>query len=381
MSTSWKPIRDEHTLLVVSCLTQKPFNEEQCHYCARYGCTDRGFTVTAGDPPRVLGEAEFAQQMDEKLTQVIEAHQSEYPFHLVRFHGEQCVRKTKMPEVKRLLGMIQTCNADCHRNRDAVTGALWKDRGADYHCPYRNERSICLRNVAIDNMPLVCFPDKKNGCTDCGYHEFAYEKCPYRKDQEPCYEVREKLGVPREKWDHVLMLSHRFNAAPCLYHKEGECRNEQSTHFEGGCTLHGMMAPCEDYAPTDRWYSEGVYTVVSSADGKNDRAVFHDSDYANDLDTIPYETLCFACRISHRIAKVTGLKCLGVRREAKNPFLNEDNPLHDQAVQINYLYLTNPEDVAKYQPDLIAQAIYDALTLNCQGLECVQFETCKLRRK
>lgn len=380
MSTSWKPIRDEHTLLVVSCNTLAPYNEEQCRYCARYGCTDRGFTVTAGDPPKVLAEAELVRQMDEKLAGVMEAHQSEYPFHFVSYQGEQCVRKTKKYEVKRVLERILACGDDCHRNRDCVSSVLWKARGDDYRCPYRNERTICLRNQTIDNMPLVCAPDK-NGCTDCGYHEFAMDGCRYRGKEETCYEVRDKLGVPRKKFDHLLLLSHRFNAAPCIFSKEGECRNEKSGHFEGGCTLNGMMAPCENYAPTDHWYTEGVYTVVSSADGKDDRAVFHDSNYAMDLKRQPYENLCFACRISHRIAQVTGLKCLGVRRATKNPFLNEENPLHDHAIQINYLYLTHPEDGSKYQPERIAQAIYDALTLNCQGLECEHVETCKIRRR
>ena len=61
---------------------------------------------------------------------------------------------------------------------------------------------------------------------------------------------------------------------------------------------------------------------------------------------------------------------------ASNPWLNEANPLHDHAMQINYLYLTHPEDVAKYQPDVIAQAVYDGITRNCRGLGCEEIKEC-----
>ena len=140
------------------------------------------------------------------------------------------------------------------------------------------------------------------------------------------------------------------------------------------------MAPCEQYAPVDKdeAYTEGVCTYVSSADGKDDREIFNTSSYGASLSKTQCFTLCMACRISHSIAMATGLKCLGVRRLANNPLFSKENPLHDHAIQINYLYLTHPEDVAKYDPEVIAKAVYKGLTKNCFALKCEEYQSCKI---
>ena len=226
----------------------------------------------------------------------------------------------------------------------------------------------------------MCLPDKE-GLVECEFHEEAYNRCYKKDDGKPCYDLKDKLGVTNEENDYLLMLAHRFNAAPCRHCDEATCKNEASMHFEGICSLKGLMAPCEHYEAVlpDHAYTEGVCCYVSSMDGKDDRKIFNSSDYAFRLSKDEHFTLCIACRISHSIAKALGLKCLGVRRSASNSFLNEKNPLRAHAVQVNYLYMTHLEDVAKYNPDLIAQAVFDALIKTCKGLACDEIDECELK--
>ena len=62
----WKPIDNTQKLVLVNCTMLAPFDVEKCKYCGRYGCTDRGYTVTAGDPPVTFGEAAWGRQVMEK---------------------------------------------------------------------------------------------------------------------------------------------------------------------------------------------------------------------------------------------------------------------------------------------------------------------------
>ena len=352
------------------------YDEEKCKYCGRYGCTDRGLTLTVGDPPVTIGEAAWAQRVCDSLAKLVEANK-DLNLHFVNYNESQCVRKLKNTNMQAVLDKLKACNGNCRRNQDCTQGGVWKERGEDYRCPFRNDCFVCQRNEALDHTPLVCFPNK-DGMTACEFHEEAYRRCFRRKDGEPCYDLRDKLGVMDEMNDFLLMLAHRFNASPCRHCEEGTCKNEASQFFEGACTLNGLMAPCAQYASVapEKAYTEGVCTYVSSFDGKDDRKIFNTSDYNMLISDDEKTTLCLACRISHSIAKATGLKCLGVRRSASNPFLNDKNPLHQYAVQVNYLYMTHPEDVAKYNPELIAQAVFDALTRNCHGLGCDEIESC-----
>ena len=368
-------------MVVVSTTLLAAYDEEKCQYCGRYGCTDRGYTLTVGDPPLTIGEATWAQQLNDKLAALFESDKNQ-SLNFVAYNEPQCLRKLKKSNAQTLLDKLVACGPDCHRNLDCSESGVWKARGEDYRCPFRSERLVCQRNNALDHGPLMCLPDKE-GLVECEYHEEAYNRCYKKDDEKPCYDLNDKLGVTDEANDYLLMLAHRFNAAPCRHCDEATCKNEASMHFDGMCTLKGLMAPCEHYAAVspDHAYTEGVCCYVSSLDGKDDRKIFPSSEYAYRLPTDESITLCLACRISHSIAKATGLKCLGVRRSASNPFLNEKNPLHQHAVQVNYLYLTHPEDVSKYNPDLIAQAVYDALMLNCDGLGCEEMEECNIIKR
>ena len=378
----WKPKKTEPKMVVVNTTTLAAYDEEKCKYCGRYGCTDRGFTLTVSDPPLTIGEAQWAQQLNDKLAVFFEC-ENHPGMNFVSYNEPQCLRKLKKSNVQAVLEKLAACGPDCHRNLDCTEGGIWKARGEGYRCPFRSERLVCQRNDALNHGPLMCLPDKE-GLVECEFHEEAYNRC-FKKEEDgkPCYDLKEKFGVTDKKNNYLFMLAHRFSAAPCRYCDEATCKNEASLHFEGMCSLKGLMAPCEQYESVspDHAYTEGVCCYVSSADGKDDRKIFNSSGYALRLSKDEHLTLCIACRISHSIAKATDLKCLGVRRSTSKPFLNETNPLNKHAIEINYLYLTHPEDVAKYNPELIAKAVYDALIMNCKGLECEEMENCNLIKR
>jgi hypothetical protein len=366
---NWKPkVEDDYRISIVNCTMLAKPDEERCKFCGRYGCTDRGYTVVAGAPPTVFAEAALAWQVIEK----IEEHSflpnwlKDY-FHVESCSVDQCVRKLKKTNAKAVLEKMQACNGDCRRNGNP--------------CAFRDGQSVCQRNVNPDGSTLVCQPDDEY-YFDCPFHEQSFSQC-YRREKDQCSDLLEKFDAPGNK-DLLLLLSHRFSAASCRFCKEGTCGNEASLHYEGICCLDGLMATCEQYAPidTEGAFTEGVCTYVSSKDGKDNRKIFPSSNYADELETdVERFTLCTACRISYSIAKATGLKCLGVRRSATNPFLNKENPLAKHAIQINYLYLTHPEDVAQYDPNVLAKAVFDALTLNCEGLGCEEYPMCNFNPK
>ena len=378
---NWIPKIEEKKLVVINATGLATYDEEKCRFCGRYGCTDRGFTLTVGESPVPVAEAVWVAQVQNKLASIIEANKEDVNVHFNQLAESRCVRKLKQSNVHAVLHKLKSCGPDCRRNMncasDNVDGGVWKERGDNYQCPFRDNNEVCQRNQALDLGPLLCQPDKE-GLVECGFHEEAYRRCFRRKEGASCYDLNDKLGVANKKHDKLLMLVHRFNAATCRHCDESICKNESCLHFEGMCTLKGLMAPCEKYEPVEpsKAYTEGVCTYVSSADGKDDRLIFPSSDYAKSLSSKQRDTLCIACRISHSIAQVTGLKCLGVRRATTNPFLNKENPIADQTIQINYLYLTHPDDVAKYNPEVIAQAVYDAITNDCAGIGCEEYATC-----
>lgn len=367
----------EPKLVVVNATPLAAFNEENCKYCGRYGCTDRGYTLTVGDPPVTIGEAAWARQISQCLAKIFEANKGKFDINMIGYDESHCVRKLKKSTAEALVDQLKTCNGQCFRNMQSSYGGVWQQRGGDYHCPYRGEKLVCKRYVDLDHSPLICFTDRGE-TVKCLFHEQAFKTCPQKADGEPCYDLNEKHGLTEPDSDYLLVLTHRFHATSCLHCEEGGCHNPESPHYEGVCALHGLMAPCEHYAalPPDKAYTEGVCTYVSSMDGKDDRKIFPSSDYAYRIDDDERFTLCMACRISHSIARATGLKCLGVRRSASKPFLNDTNPLAKNTIEIDYLYLTHPEDVARYNPELIAQAVYDALHTTCDGLGCDEIDVC-----
>lgn len=369
-------------MLIVNTTTLASYNEDKCKYCGFYGCKDRGYTLTAGDPPQVLAEARMAEQLMERLERRIEENKEEFPIRFMAYNEPQCVRRLKKTNAERVVDRLGQCGPDCHLNRDwSGYGGQLKQREEGYRCPFRrNDLPICQRHVELDGEPLVCFDNDRYDQNECVYHETAYQGCFKHNEGSPCYDMNAKFNMADPKNDHLFVLAHRFSASDCRHCDLGTCRNEQSPSFDGMCTLKGLMAPCDHYVAVapDHDYTEGVVTYVASADGKDDRKIFNTSSYAAALSKQQRYTLCVACRISHAIAKATGLKCLGVRRLSKSALFNEKNPLSDRTIQINYLYLTHPEDVAKYDPERISQAVFDALTLNCYGLECEEYETCKL---
>lgn len=377
-----KPLINDPKLVVVNTTTLAPFDEEKCKYCGRFGCTDRGFTFNYGNPPVVVNEQFYVQNVMDMLNAYIKAGLDKVSAQVFNYSEKQCVRKLKKSNAEAVLETLSACGPDCHRNLDCRSGgAVWPQRGADYTCPYRNEEdSVCLRVIGYDETPMQCLPNDHDNW-DCEYHEKAYSHC-YRRNNDQCNELMEKFGATGKK-DQLLLLNHRCSVAPCRFCEESACANPESPHHEGACTLKGLMAACENYAPLDpdHAYTEGVCAYVSSADGKDDRKIFNSSDYAYELNPTQSETLCTACRIVHFIAKLTEMKCLGVRRSTSNPFLNESNPLADHAIQLNYLYLSNPEDLGKYDPNTIALAEYLALAYDCKALECEEYETCSFVSK
>lgn len=360
---NWKPLIEPPKLVVVNSTMLIPYNEERCKYCGKFGCTDRGITYTLSDPPMLVGEEVFVKQVIDKIKAYAESGKDVVDVRCVDYSESQCIRKLKKSNAEAVLEKMKACGEDCDRNSDP--------------CPFRNQKdNVCTINVALDDSPLVCQPNDQM-MWDCHYHEKSFKSCFRKQSDGTCGEFLEKFGVIGEK-DRLVLLNHRFSAAPCRYLNEGLCSNAQSPHHEGTCTLQGLMVTCEQYEAVsgDHAYTEGVCTYVSSIDGKDDRKIFNSSDYSRKLEPDQRATLCMACRISHMVAKLTGLKCLGVRRSASNPFLNEKNPLADHAIQINYLYLTHPEDMGKFNPSMIALAVYLAMIYDCVGLECEEYETC-----
>ena len=141
----WKPIDNSPKLTLVNCNMLVPFKEERCKYCGRIGCTDRGYTLTVGDPPVTIGEAAWSQQLIDKLTETLENSKIKEYVRVVNLSDPQCVRKLKKSNnAKVVLEKMHQCNEDCFRNSNP--------------CPFRIERYVCKRNVALDDSPLVCFP-------------------------------------------------------------------------------------------------------------------------------------------------------------------------------------------------------------------------------
>lgn len=379
---NWVPKIEELKLVIVNATGLAAYDEEKCKFCGHYGCTDRGYTFYSENPQQnSIVESKWTDQLQEKLADIIEANKQDVNVHFTSLTVPQCVRKLKKSNALATLQKLKSCGPDCRRNMNCasngIDGGVWQQRDENYQCPFRDRKKVCQRNWTLDYSPFVCEINDED-LMECEFHEEAYRRCFRRKEGEPCYNLKEKLGFTHKKNDKLLMLVHRFSAAPCRHCNDGSCTNPTSQHHEGMCVLNGLMAPCNQYeaAEPDQTYTEGVYTSVSSTDGKDDRLIFPSSNYACKLSPEQRETLCMACRISHTIAQATGLKCLGVRRASKNPFLNQENPLIDKTIQINYLYLTHPEDVAKYDPEQIAQAVYDAINSDCAGMECEEYQSC-----
>lgn len=359
---NWKPKdKDVYRLSVVHCTMLANDDEEKCKFCGRYGCTDRGITILPSASGPSLNESMLAQQIIAKFDETIPQTWMKDHTRTVRCMEAQCVRKLKKSNAETIIAKIKGCGDDCRRNSDP--------------CLFRDEQSICQRNVNPDGSTLICTPEDEN-YFDCPYHEQSFNQC-YRRRDGQCTDLMEKYDATGKR-DELVLLNHRFSAAPCRYANLGVCTHPESLHHEGICVLKGLMVTCEQYQPVDAESAdtEGVFTVVSSKDGKDDRRIFPSSDYARSLSPTERYTLCLACRISHCIANLTGLKCLGVRRSTSNPFLNKANPLADHAIQINYLYLTHPEDLAKYDPELIAKAVLAGLALSCEGVKCKENQSC-----
>ena len=379
---NWNSIIKEKKLVLLNATGLAAYDKDRCQYCSRYGCTDRGITCTYGkNTPITLCEADMAQRVEAFLAKLVEDHKDRFKIQFDVVAERQCVRKLKKSNAETVLERLTQCGPDCRRNMDCALGGAWHQRDENYHCPYRREDMTCLINESLDHSTLECRPERE-GNVECGFHEEAYQRCFKKDEGQPCYDLKEKFGVTDEENDYLLLLSHRFNAAPCRHCDEGTCKNTESQHYEGICTLKGLMATCKNYesvAP-DNAYTEGVCTYVSSNDGKDDRKIFPSSDYVFRLSSVERFTLCLACRISHSIARATGLKCLGVRRSTSKPFLNEKNPLAKNAIEIDYLYLTHLEDVVKYNPALLGLALYVALCKDCEGIGCENVDTCIIHK-
>jgi len=372
------PKIEDPKLVVVNSTMLASFDEEKCKGCGRFGCTDRGYTISFGDPPMVLGEEMLAQEVIENLIVLTSRGKGMVTAQNFLYNEKQCVRKLKKSNIVTLFEKMQACGEDCHRNCVFSTGGLMKARPKDYRCPFRNEEdSVCQRNVAMDGSPLLCFPNDED-LWDCEFHEEAYHRCNRRKEGQ-CGDLMEKYGVTGDK-DQLVLLNHRFSMAPCRFMDDGLCSHSESQYYEGACSLKGLSETCEKYAPisSDQAYTEGVVAYVSSTDDKDDLRVFPSSTYARHLEPQQAQTLCTACRIVHSVAKLMKVKCLGVRRTKSMPFLNkETNPLSDYAIQLNYFYMSHRDDLTKYDPKKMALAVYLAMAFDCEGLQCEEYQSCK----
>lgn len=381
-----KPKKDEMKLVVASVIGLANSNERVCKSCSHNGCTDRGYILKGGDTPLVINELLFTKIIENLFAKIVEENKDIFPIQYVELFENQCVRELKKSNIEAIIDRINLCNGDCHRNKNCapngVLAGMWKERGSDYHCPFRGEDMVCQRNEALDHTPLICKIDDEDQF-ECEFHEEAFRHCFRRAEGKPCYDLTDKFGVMDKHDDHLLLLAHRFSAAPCQHCVESVCNNKESIHFEKLCVLNNRMEICEHYEQikSEQALTEGICTWVNSKDGKDDRKILPSSDYVNNLSKEEANTLCIACRISHGIAKFTGLKCLGVRRSSSNPFLNANNPLYQDAIQVNYLFLTNSEDGFKYNPALIAEALHASIVVNCEGMGCDEIDTCNIFQK
>ena len=195
----WKSTeKDVYKLSIVNCTMLVEYDKQRCTYCGYYGCSDRGYTVTTGNMEQMLNESALAQQAIASLEEVIDHSWLKPYVRTIKLTIPQCVRKLKKSNAEAVVEKIQTCGDDCRRS--------------DFPCPYRNEESVCQRNVNVDGTPLKCLKED-DYYVDCPFHEHSFSQCRRRRDGQ-CTDLLEKYNAAGKK-DILVLLAHRFSAAPC----------------------------------------------------------------------------------------------------------------------------------------------------------------------
>ena len=100
------------------------YDEEKCKFCSRYGCTDRGYTLTVGEPPVTIAEAAWVAQLQDKLADIIEANKDDVNVHFDQIVESQCVRKLKRSKAHAVLHKLKSCGLDCRRNMNCASGGI-----------------------------------------------------------------------------------------------------------------------------------------------------------------------------------------------------------------------------------------------------------------
>lgn len=369
----WEYKKYQPAIAVVSAGSYPETSLSGCMACDILFCPERSVTVIGETPDARLRQEDLAAKIGDRFIAQCNAENATIQVFPLKMPPCQKISgRLARPDAA---GSIGLCDATCALNRDTSAGhGVPAQRDRKYVCPFRDENRVCGKFNQLNNAPLTCEAgDSARG--SCPHHEKAYAMCRQAGPDKPCRDLKLKYNVP-EKQDALYFIAHEISAAPCRFLDIKSCAAPDCPHQGEMCTMEASGETCASYRAADG-YSTGVHTIVRSVDGKDDRKIFNTgSSYPFRLEPEQKETLRAACRISRRIAAATGLKCNGVRRSTSHPFVNETNALGDRAIVIEYLYLTNPEDCLRYDSDKLSQAVYEALTNDCEALGCEETEIC-----
>ncbi|MCR5714318.1 MAG: hypothetical protein K6F98_05260 [Bacteroidales bacterium] len=367
----WEHKKYQPAITVVSAESYPETSLSGCMACDILFCPERSVTVTGANPDIRLRQEDLAKKIGARF--IAQCNDENARIQVFPLKMPACQKASGQLARTVAVEGIGRCDATCALNRDISAGhgtpAL---RDKKYACSFRDENHICGKFTQLNKAPLTC--EAGNGERgDCPHHEKAYVMC--RQPGKPCRDLRLKYGAP-ENQDALYFIAHEISATPCRFLDIKSCAAPDCPHQGEMCTMEASGETCASYRAADG-YSTGVHTIVRSVDGKDDRKIFNSgSSYPFRLDPEQKETLRAACRISRRIAAATGLKCNGVRRSISHPFVSNDNALGDRAIVIEYLYITNPGDCLRYDADKLSQAVYEALTNDCEAIGCEETEIC-----
>lgn len=372
----WKEKKYEPRTVIVSAACHPETSEAECSECGDLFCPERSFLLRDRETGETLRQEDVARRIGDAFVSCCNEDDSKVRTFVIS--TLPCRRTGKQPAIPQMAACIGECDNTCARCLDtAKDSGTPTPRGLRYTCRLRAD-GICGKFTSFSGETMTCAANDASR-TDCLHHELAYMACRKPEPNAPCKNLQWKYSADGKE-DQLYLLAHEVSAAKCRYLDVGLCTKEDCPQAGAACAMEASGEACADYIAAEGW-NTGVFTMVSSADGKDDRKIFNSgSSYAFTLDDVQKQTLCLACRISHSVARATGLKCGGVRRSTTHPYLKEDAPMKDRSIVISYFYLTNAADCSKCKPDQLAKAVYEAVTKDCESIGCEETETCYFNR-
>ena len=372
----WKEKKYQPKTVIINAPCHPETSMEGCSDCGDLFCPERSIVLHDRMTGEVLRQEDAARRIGEAVAALCNEKDSRIRAYIIS--TLPCRRVGKQPAIPQIAAQLGECDTTCSLTLDTARDAGTPEKRAlRYSCRFRTD-GICSKCASFSEEPLACAANDASR-TDCPHHELAFMTCRQPDPHTPCKNLQWKFSAAGKE-DRLFLLAHEVSAAKCRWLDVGLCIKEDCPHTGTACTMEATGELCDYYAAAEGW-NTGVYTMVQSADGKDNRKVFNSgSGYAFTLDDTQRQTLCLACRISHSVARATGLKCGGVRRSTTHPYLKEDAPMKDRSIVISYLYLTNASDCSKGRPDVLARAVCDAVSNDCKTIGCEEYDTCFFNR-